>query len=453
MTLITSVFHNFRLPADAGTPIFYAALGLAAACTFLKRSPSFAFRPPKNNSLFITFVKYVLVPVLLPLVPRITRVEVEGDGLNRLRQLKGKRVILTPNHAEATEPYVMFQLSKLLGEEFNYLTAREVFDAYFPAGRLLQAIGAYSVVRGMPDRNALRTTTEILMEGKHWLVIFPEGVAVGLSDNLMPFQPGIGQFAFRAYENLVRKDGDVHLYFVPLAIKMVYVHAMDSAIDRALQRLEGKLLPRGFPGAATPQERLLRLGEALLDASEKKYGVRQPAGIALSDRINFMRELIISRTARALNIQERPDRILPDRIRDLINALDQIIYRKVNERGADKRLLRQEKLEAQALRKRLETAVNFMGLDECYLNQQMTTERFMDIIGLMEREVFGTRRFWGIRKAVVRIGEPLDLKNYADQYRVNKKGALQEISMTLESTVRAMLLELSDLCKPLKSLG
>jgi len=450
MTLIPSVFHNSWPAMDAGTPIFYAVLGLVAAFTFWKRNPSFAFRPPKINSLFTTFVKYVLAPIVLPLVPKIARVEVEGDGLKRLRQLKGKRVILTPNHAEATEPYVMFQLSKLLGEEFNYLTAREVFDAYFPAGRLLQAIGAYSVVRGMPDRNALRATTEILIEGKHWLVIFPEGVAVGLSDNLMPFQPGIGQFAFRAYEDLVRKDGDVHLYFVPLAIKMVYVHRMDKAIDRALQRLEGKLFSRRAPRSTAPQGRLLRLGEALLDMSEKKYGVRQPPGTALSDRISYMKELIISRTAQALNIRERPGQILTDRIRDLINALDQIIYRKVNKRGNDEQSYGQKRLEAQALRNRLETAVNFMGLDECYLNQSMTTERFMDIIGLMEREVFGARRFWGLRKAVVRVGEPIDLKDYDDQYRANKKGALQEISATLESAVRGMLLELSDLCEPLK---
>ncbi|OPY71700.1 MAG: Acyltransferase [Syntrophorhabdus sp. PtaU1.Bin002] len=450
MISIPSILHNPWLSDWGGLHLFSASLGLMATLAFRQRRPSFAFRPPKNNSFFITFVKYVLAPILLPLVPKIARVEVEGGGLKRLRQLKGKRVILTPNHAEATEPYVMFQLSKLLGEEFNYLTAREVFEMYFPAGRLLQAIGAYSVVRGMPDRNALRATTEILIEGKHWLVIFPEGVAVGLSDNLMPFQPGIGQFAFRAYEDLVRKDGDVHLYFVPLAIKMVYVHRMDKAIDRALQRLEGKLFSRGAPRGTAPQERLLRLGEALLDMSEKKYGVQQPPGTALSDRITYMKELIISRTAQALNIQERPGQILTDRIRDLINALDQIIYRKVNERGNDEQSYGQKKLEAQVLRNRLETAVNFMGLDECYLNQSMTTERFMDIIGLMEREVFGARRFWGLRKAVVRVGEPLDLKDYDDRYRANKKGALQEISATLESAVRGMLLELSDLCKPLE---
>ncbi|OPY82047.1 MAG: Acyltransferase [Syntrophorhabdus sp. PtaU1.Bin153] len=451
MLMLLPWAHNSWLSACAGIPSLTATFGLITALALWKRNPSFAFRPPKNNSTFIAFVKYVLAPIILPLVPKIARVEMDPDSFDRLRRLKGKRVILTPNHAEATEPYVMFQLSKLLGEEFNYLTAREVFDAYFPAGRLLQAMGAYSVIRGMPDKNVLRTTTEILVEGKHWLVIFPEGVAVGLSDNLMPFQPGIGQFAFRAYEDLARKDGDVHLYFVPMAIKMIYLHPMGNAIDRALQHLEEKLLSSGTGRGTTPQERLLRIGEALLDSTEKMYGVQQSADTGLSDRINYMKELIISRTAQALDIQERPGQILPDRIRDLINALDQIIYRKASEQSDNEQLQRQKRSDAQMLRERLETAINFMALDEWYLDQPMTTERFMDIIGLMEREVFGTRRFWGLRKAVVRVGEPLDLKDYADRYRKNKKSALQEISWTLESAVRAMLRDLSGLCRPCSS--
>ena len=171
----------------------------------MSSTPTFPFRPPINNSLFIKLVQYIIEPIMLLFIPKISKIEIDPGDLSLLKSLKGKRVILTPNHAEMTEPYVIFALSKMLREEFNYLTAREVFEDYFPAGRLLQALGCYSVIRGAPDRNALRATTEILVEGKHWLVIFPEGVAMGLSDALMPFQPGIGQFAFRAYEELTKK--------------------------------------------------------------------------------------------------------------------------------------------------------------------------------------------------------------------------------------------------------
>jgi hypothetical protein len=84
-----------------------------------------------------------------------------------------------------------------------------------------------------------------------------------------------------------------------------------------------------------------------------------------------------------------------------------------------------------------------MALDSCYLEAQMTTERFLDIVGLFEKEVFGKRRFWGQRKAVIKVDKPVDLYEYKERFRENRKNTLQEISGTLESAVRSMLLELS----------
>jgi len=400
----------------------------------MSSTPTFPFRPPINNSFFIKIVQYIIEPIMLLFIPKISKIEIDPGDLSLLKSLKGKRVILTPNHAEMTEPYVIFALSRMLREEFNYLTAREVFEDYFPAGRLLQALGCYSVIRGAPDRNALRATTEILVEGKHWLVIFPEGVAVGLGDALMPFQPGIGQFAFRAYEELIKKRIDGHILFIPIAVRMFYLQKMDVPIDRALQRLEKKLIPGVNQGGKDPLERLFQIGDTLLQTREKEYGIHSRPDTPLSKRIGFMKELIIARTAKQIGIEDRPEQILPDRLRELINALDQMMHKNIQRNQRDK---------AKILSKRLETAVNFMALDSCYLEAQMTTERFLDIVGLLEKEVFGKRRFWGQRKAVIKVGKPVDLYEYKERFRENRKNTLQEISGTLESAVRSMLLELS----------
>jgi len=131
---------------------------------------------------------------------------------------------------------------------------------------------------------------------------------------------------------------------------------------------------------------------------------------------------------------------LSDRLRDLINATDRILHqKKINEQGLAQTL----RNKAKALRRGLETATNFMALDSYYLEQQMTTERFLDIVGLLEREVFGRRRFWGQRKAIIKVGEPVEVNEYAPNYRINKKETYQKISGTLETKVREMLLELS----------
>ncbi len=416
----------------------------------MRSTPTLPFRPPTNNSLFIKLVQYIIEPIMLLFIPKISKIEIDPGDLSLLKSLKGKRVILTPNHAEMTEPYVIFALSRMLREEFNYLTAREVFEDYFPAGRLLQALGCYSVVRGAPDRNALRATTKILVEGKHWLAIFPEGVAMGLSDSLMPFQPGIGQFAFRAYEELTKKGGDSSIFFVPIAIKTFYMHNMDTPIDRALKRLEVRLTPAIDQENKDYQERLMALGEALLKSKEKEYGVLPRPGAPLSERISVMKELIITTTASQIGFEDHPEHILPDRLRDLINALDQIIHGQNQAKGLDQESSKALCERAKILRRRLDTATNFMALDPQYLELRRTTERFLDIVGLLEREIFGRRRFWGQRKALIKVGEPMDLKNFADQYRISKKETFQGISGTLEARVRKMLLEFSSQSEPME---
>jgi 1-acyl-sn-glycerol-3-phosphate acyltransferase len=410
----------------------------------------YQFRAPKNNSLFIKLVQYIIEPIMLLFIPKISKIEVDPGDLSLLKKLKGKRVILTPNHGEMTEPYVIFALSRMLHEKFNYLTAREVFEDYFPAGRLLQALGCYSVIRGVPDRNALRATTEILMKGKHWLVIFPEGVAMGLSDALMPFQPGIGQFAFRAYDELTKKGEDFHIVLVPIAIKTFYTQNMDNSFDQALRRLEVRLLPGTDQTKKDYLARLLSLGEALLKSREKEYGVLPRPDASFSERIHFMKELIITTTASQIGVDDHPSQILPDRLRVLINALDRISHQQNQEKGHDQESFQALRDRLKVLRRSLETATNFMALDPGYLELEMTVERFLDIVGLLEREVFGKRRFWGQRKAIIRVGEPVDLNDFAGQYRISRKETFQEISGVLEAKVRKMLLELSSRSEPMR---
>lgn len=412
-------------------------------------SKALQFRPPKNNNLFIKLVQYVIEPIMLPLIPKISNIEINPGDLLLLKNLKGKRVILTPNHAEMTEPYVIFALSRMVREEFNYLTAREVFEDYYPAGRLLQALGCYSVIRGAPDRNALRATSEILIEGKHWLVIFPEGVAMGLSDTLMPFQPGIGQLAFRAYDQLIKNEEKPDIFFVPIAIKTFYIKNMSDAIDRALRRLEAKLLPQTDQRKKYYQERLVALGEAMLASKEYEYGVMPQPGATLSQRISIMKELIIVTTAKEVGVEDHPEHILPDRLRDLINTLDQMIHAQETEKEHKQGSAQALRERTKVLRHRLDTATNFMALDQQYLELPMTTERFLDIVGLLERETFGKRRFWGQRKAVIKVGEAVDLNDFVSQYKTSKRDAFQTISRTLETKVRSMLQELSQRSEPL----
>jgi hypothetical protein len=227
---------------------------------------------------------------------------------------------------------------------------------------------------------------------------------------------------------------------------------MDAPIDRALKRLEVRLTPGIDQENKDYQERLIALGEALLKSKEKEYGVLPRQGAPLGERISIIKELIITTTASQIGIEDHPEHILPDRLRDLINALDQIIHGQNQAKGLDQESFKALRDKAKVLRRRLDTATNFMALDPQYLELRRTNERFLDIVGLLEREIFGRRRFWGQRKAVIKVGAPVDLNDFTAQYKISKKEAFQEISTMLEAKVRSMLHQLSLRSEPLQQL-
>ena len=429
-------------------PIMYIQL-MTLLPSNVKRKPAM-FRPPKNNRFFIWLAKKFILPILLRRDLKVEAVDMNEEDLGRLKELKGKRVVLTPNHSGGKEPYILFQLSKMLGEGFNYLTAKEVFEELFPLGWFLQRAGAYSIIRGTPDRNSFRMTRQLLVGGKRWLVIFPEGVACGQNDTVMPFQQGIAQLAFWACDDL-GKQGDLPpIYFVPIAIKYIYLRDMRSEIDDSLRRLEDNLLLPPSPQHSTLFSRLRRVGEAVLSANEQVNNVRPPKDATLNERIQHMKELIVSRVATTLGVFPKLEQPLHERIRELFNAIDQIIYSEVEGTEYERQLHRHRQLKVRELYDDLLQVLHFVALHATYPQEKLTAERFLDVLGLLEFEVFGQRRIWGAKKALVKVGQPLDVRDYYSRYRSEKGGTLQLVMTLLESSVKQMLEEMSFLTEPIE---
>ena len=378
-----------------------AAITVASACllllaqSFFARTPRpFAFYPPKPYPLLIWLTKYLLMPLMLRLEIMIASVEIREEDKRRLENLKGQRVVLTPNHPEGKEPYIMFYLSRMLGDTFNYISAREVFE-YPGVGWFIQGLGAYSVARGMPDRSSFRMTSQLLEEGRRWLVIFPEGVVCGQGDTLMPFQQGTAQLAFWAYDALSKKGDLPPIYFVPMAIKYIYLQDMHTEIEHTLLRLEGELFPADSTTELSPLDRLRRVGKAVLAANEQAYAVRPAKDATLDGRIQTMREFITSSVEAALHITSRPDESLVARIRDCVNTIDQGAYAQPEASGYLRNLYHRRQQEVQSLYEDVMRVHNFASLDTAYLEGKVTTERFMDVLALLELEVFGHGRRFG----------------------------------------------------------
>ncbi len=88
--------------------------------------------------------------------------------------------------------------------------------------------------------------------------------------------------------------------------------------------LEARLHPDSAPGNKNYQDRLLALGKTLLKSKEQEYGVLPQPGTLLSERINVVKETIITTIANQVGVEDHPEQLLTDRLRDLANAIDRI---------------------------------------------------------------------------------------------------------------------------------
>ena len=216
------------------------------------------FKSPKPNTLVIQASK-----AIMPLINRFClkglTLDIDAESVANLKMTAGHPTVLAPNHAARADPAVMFFLSKRLSQQYYYMTARETFDkGKFGSLRsfLLQRLGAFSIVRGTADRQAFRTTRELLSEGSASLVIFAEGEISRQNDTVMRFERGTTQLCFWALDDMAKVGIDKPLYVVPIGIKYRYPSDMWDDIDAALTELEENILP---PAERTPIERYKRL--------------------------------------------------------------------------------------------------------------------------------------------------------------------------------------------------
>lgn len=406
------------------------------------RPKPFTFLPPKPNG-FVTGTVKALLPYLLKKVVKVTEVEI--DGLERLKALQGERTLISPSHSGGFEPYVIMHLSTLLDEDYYYLAAREAFERSPAVGWIMQRVGAYSIIRGTADRLSFQTTRKLLAEGKRPLVIFPEGQTVWQNDTVIPFQEGVTQLAFKACE----ETSGTHLHLVPIAVKYLFIKDMHPEIDASLARLEGRLFDGTGETPPHRYDRLRRIGEALLSANEKKCGVKPGGDSDLNLRIQGLKEFIVARSEKALNLSPKPGEALLDRVRNCFNAVDRIVNEEMEGSDYERELWTKRKEEARQLYDGLWRVLDFVAIYDGYVREAMTVERFMDVLCLLETEVFGKRRLWGPRRAVVRIGEPIDLANHFENYKADKKETVRKVTMELELSVKRMLDEMNALAAPL----
>jgi 1-acyl-sn-glycerol-3-phosphate acyltransferase len=405
------------------------------------------FRPPKDTPALIWLVK-ALLPCILKFQMQNARIEVVGDALERFARLKGKRTVICPNHPCRDDPQVMFAFSKLAGEDFNFLAAREVFDwDGGMRGWWFQHLGCYSVVRGAPDRESFKTTRRLIVEGKKKLVIFPEGEISRQNDTIMALESGVAQMGFWALEELQKTQPSEPVFLLPMALKYTYSADVRGNIERSLARLEARL---GFSGegSGSPYARLRRVAEKILLALEQEYGYKPSADATLNERIVGLRAFILKNIAGFLNVHLQESASQLDWIRSLRNALDDFIYDDEGKRSAYEKKIHEEKTaKVRGFYRDLDRVVNFISIYDGYLRDRLTQERFADVLDRLETEVFGSTNPKGPRLIRLDVGSPVDLLELYPEYKASKRATVSRINEKLAGQISGMV-ELLDKDRP-----
>lgn len=404
------------------------------------------FVPPRHNAALFAFA-HATLPRLAPLFGNVYDVRVPDADLTRLAALGEGRALLCPNHPTETDPIVLFWISGMLRKRFNFLATRETLEG--PRGWLLNRIGAYSVIRGFPDRESIRMTRKLLAELDRKVVIFPEGQVYERNDTLLDFQGGVAQMAFWALDDLEKSGRPPELPLAPIAIRYRCHRKPDAIIARAMADLERTLAiePKSSLGA---YERLLRIGGVILARIEREEGVKVDPAQPFTDRIPVVQNRALERVARAIG--GKVDLAMPpaDRLHSLYNQLRAWVGATSDEQSDyDEHRFRQRLQIAAPLFKDLLRLQNFIAITGTYVADEPTAERFLEVLNSFQHEVFGRIRHRAPFAASVRVAHPLALGERLADYRTRKREVVKQATDDTRAAIRALLAEMKAEATPI----
>ena len=385
------------------------------------------FYPPRLNRIFVRLLQTIAPPLVRWRFQ--LDVEISQDCLEKLENLPDQRLLLLPNHSNFDDPASMFLLSARLGQAFNYLAAFEGFKGL--QGCFLQQAGVYSIRRGVADRASIAQTLELLTQPKCRLVIFPEGGCSFQNDTVMPFRVGAVQIALQAIAKLVKRGSTPpDLYLVPISIKYRYTQDMNPAIDAILNRLEQALQVKK---ASSLYERLRVVAEQVLVNCEQEYGVYTPenAQEPWNQRISNLKAFVLHSCEEKLAISSSPNELNRERV----YKIEYVLQSKAETLVAD------DFWNASSIQKAAMRLLNFDAIYDGYVAAAPTPERFLDTLTRLEREVFDIDQPppKGHKIAAIWIGDPVNLKDYFQDYQEDRSGTVNYLVENVQQAVQSNL--------------
>ena len=392
-------------------------------------------------------------------------------------------------------PQVAQQIQQPIGKAHSYF----IYDRGIPlwAGSYLiwifSRLGGIPIQRGKLDLNALKTAREILLNGQFPLAVAPEGGNNGHNEIISPLEPGIAQLAFWCAEDIDSAKRDESVVIVPIGIQYKYIEdcwgkleALLSSLEDdlrisspSLHQAEGSVHVPGFTGQdcmyqrtsalhnrADLYGRMYRLAEHLLTVIENYYqtfygvafsdaeqtsktatGASCDPSDALGERLRALLDKVLHVTEQYFSV--RPKGSVIDRCRKLEQAGWDRIFREDTHQlsPVEKGLADRAAEEANLRLWHMRLVESFVAVTGRYVQENPTADRFAETLILLKDTVQKIKGkpeppyILGKQKAIVTIGEPLNVSQQLPTYRNKRRRAIADLTQDLQTAMESLIIK------------
>jgi 1-acyl-sn-glycerol-3-phosphate acyltransferase len=385
------------------------------------------FKMPLNSAAMHRFAGLVL-----PLIARfhgVVRITMNPVPADRLEQLRGSRCIICPNHSGTADGDVLFWLSDLMHQNFNFLIARKLFTLDRPRqSTILQKLGCFSVERGGVDLHSMRTAVELLSQPDSKLVVFPEG-ELSVDGQLLPLKRGAAQIALWTAEHLGHGEP---VYLVPAALKYRYLRNISQSLQRTINAIRDKLGLVHEPGSLG--EQLESVCTAVVGTLEEAYGLERER-MTLTARIDRLRMELLKALALALSVDLHGIESEFDALHLLENRIESLILTKdLGTSPFEKSIFNERSERIRCLFNDLRHLQHLLWLNVAD-DDESDQLRLAAIAGVLEREVLGKLSGKGPQEVLISLGEPINVTEYLSEYRLDRYSTLNQIGTVLTRSI------------------
>jgi len=358
---------------------------------------------------------------------REIRVEGETEAIHEARA-RGDRLLYVMNHPSHSDPQVITEVHRRLGQPSSFMAAYDVFLRSRLAAWSMQKLGHFSIDRESGDRKAMAAAIGILSKGDYALNIFPEGNVYLTNDRVTPFLDGTAFIALKAQQGLE----EARIQIVPISLKFTHLSAPRETVTQRMIQL-GADSGYEFAAGSTrdPLGSMLGLGQHILRSFLQTHGYETEMtspGSSVYEILERFATGLVTGLEESLQLTPPKDPGLVDRIRKIRSTIHQL-------RTAPDA---QPTPEMTALARRAILAFRVNGYLTPYLTEHPTIDRYDETVERIAEDFYSKAMpRTGPRRAVAMIHPPIDVRASLEAAGGKLRDAVSALTRGMEGAVQS----------------